>query len=229
MARSRFSRLPRSRQDEILRLAAVEFAKHGFEGTSYNALLERLKLGKSSAYYYFEDKRDLFLTTVARSYERFFERLAELPEPRDKKAFWAYCEQSARLGFEFMLEDQTAADLMQCFQRERALSSELLSYEVLHGMSEFYGRLARLGRRLGALSKDMPETLQFRLLENVVVTFDQWFVEVSRSADFPGTDACAELLVDTLRRLAGTGPSARESTRRFARPVRKRARARAAR
>ena len=64
MARHRFERLPAERKEAILRTAAAEFAENGFHGTSYNQLLERLEFGKSSAYYYFDDKRDLFLTAL---------------------------------------------------------------------------------------------------------------------------------------------------------------------
>ena len=125
MARRRFEQLPEERQDAIIRVAAAEFARGGFHGTSYNQLLERLQLGKSSAYYYFDDKRDLFLTALQHTYARFFAAIRGGEPPEDVNSFWRFIEQSSERGYVFMLEDQTAANLMLCIQREQALLGEL--------------------------------------------------------------------------------------------------------
>src|SRR5579884_931866 len=53
---ARFDKMPREKRERLLHVAAQEFATHGFEGASLNRILEEAQLGKSSAYYYFEDK-----------------------------------------------------------------------------------------------------------------------------------------------------------------------------
>ena len=45
-------------------VAAQEFAQHGFEDASMNRILERAQMSKGAAYYYFEDKVDVFFTVV---------------------------------------------------------------------------------------------------------------------------------------------------------------------
>src|SRR6266436_7121313 len=61
---SRFAKMPSEKRERLLTIAAQEFAAHGFEAASLNRILEEARIGKSSAYYYFEDKADLFSTAV---------------------------------------------------------------------------------------------------------------------------------------------------------------------
>lgn len=176
MARRRFEQLPQERQDAILRVAAEEFAQSGFHGTSYNQLLERLQIGKSSAYYYFDDKRDLFLAAVQRSYARFFAAIQGVERPESVSGFWRFVEVSSERGYVFMLEDPTAANLMLCIQREQQLLSELGSGELLESINAFYDDMVRLGQALGAVRSDVPQNLLVALVRDMTMTFDRWFI-----------------------------------------------------
>ena len=44
--------------------AAQEFAAYGFGDASVNRILETVQMSKGAAYYYFEDKLDLFFTVI---------------------------------------------------------------------------------------------------------------------------------------------------------------------
>jgi AcrR family transcriptional regulator len=204
LARRRFEALPRERQDEILRLAAEEFAAHGFQGTSYNQLLERLQLGKSSAYYYFDDKRDLFLTVVERCYATYHEAIARLPRPTSAASFWRFVEQASLAGFEVMLRDPTIAAVMQCVEREQSLLGELGSDRVLEGQSSFYETLLREGQRLGAVRSDLPLSLLVDVTRGLAITFDRWFVLQRHEPDFIGLTAAAKTFTELARRLCET-------------------------
>jgi len=206
MARQRFERLPEERQDAILRTAAAEFAENGFHGTSYNHLLERLELGKSSAYYYFDDKRDLFLTALERCYSTFFASIREVEPPDDASGFWRFVEESSERGFEFMLSDPVAASLMQCLQRERALLGELGSNELVQAMDGFYGELISQGQALGAVRTDLPPDLLVALVRDMAMTFDRWFVTAradaaNPSAPDPSPTAAARAFTEIAKRL----------------------------
>ena len=67
---SRFAKMPSEKRERLLTIAAQEFAAHGFEAASFNRILEKAQIGKSSAYYYFEDKADLFCTAVSYCLDR---------------------------------------------------------------------------------------------------------------------------------------------------------------
>jgi AcrR family transcriptional regulator len=60
MARRSFSDLPEDKRRLILETAATEFAAHDFAGASLNRIIERFGMSKSSFYYYFDDKAELF-------------------------------------------------------------------------------------------------------------------------------------------------------------------------
>jgi AcrR family transcriptional regulator len=205
LARRRFEDLSVERQDEILRLAAAEFARTGFQGTSYNQLLERLQLGKSSAYYYFDDKRDLFLTVIERCYASYFEAIAALPRPGTAAEFWCFVEASSLEGFELMLRDPTIAGLMHCLEREQVLLGELASERVLNGQARFYESMITEGQGLRAIRTDLPTPLLADAVRSLSMTFDRWFVLEHQKPDFAGSAALATQYTALVRRLCELG------------------------
>jgi TetR/AcrR family transcriptional regulator, transcriptional repressor of aconitase len=64
MPRPRFHSLPPERQRQILDVAARHFARDGFANASLNRILGEAGVSKGVAYYYFDDKGDLFATVV---------------------------------------------------------------------------------------------------------------------------------------------------------------------
>ncbi|MBX3191547.1 MAG: TetR/AcrR family transcriptional regulator [Labilithrix sp.] len=215
MARRRFRELPRERRDEILGLAAAEFARTGFHATSYNQLLDRLKLGKSSAYYLFDDKRDLFLTAVEHCYARYFEAIQSLPRPKTAEGFWVFVHKASLMGFEYMLDDPTAAALMLSVQRDVGLVADLGSSDLLASMNAYYAGVLAEGQRLGAVRKDLPRPLLIAAVRNLAVTFDQWFIaERAAAARPPSPASSAKLFTQAARRLVGNAEPEKPSASR---------------
>lgn len=60
----RFNKLPVEKRTKLLDIAVQEFAKYGFDDASVNCILEEARMSKGAAYYYFEDKVDLFCTVI---------------------------------------------------------------------------------------------------------------------------------------------------------------------
>lgn len=69
MPRPRFHDLPVERRRHILDLAATHFARDGFDGASLNRILADAEISKGVAYYYFDDKGDLFATVVEEAWD----------------------------------------------------------------------------------------------------------------------------------------------------------------
>jgi AcrR family transcriptional regulator len=177
LPRQSFARLPLERRTAILAIAAEEFAAHGYHGTSYNRLLARLGIGKSSAYHYFEDKADLFRTAVMDRYAAFFEGVAALPMPEKKSDFWVFVGAVNLRGFRFMLEDPTSAALMECLRREASSFDRILADGALLATIDQYHRdILAVGQRLGAVRTDATlEHLSF-LSRMLASAADQMFV-----------------------------------------------------
>lgn len=176
MSRKRFEQLPPERQDQILEVAARAFAQHGFAGTSYNALLAELGLGKGSAYYYFADKEDLFLTVVQSCYRRFFDGIGELPTPATVDAYWATVAETAARGMRFMRQDPVTAAVVHCFLREQRALDVLASAALQETVNGYYSRMLELGQTLGTVRRDVPAALLLNMSRAASMAFDQWFV-----------------------------------------------------
>lgn len=206
MSRKRFEQLPQERQTLILDVAARTFAKNGFGGTSYNSLLAEVGLGKGSAYYYFADKEDLFLTVVQACYQRFFASIADLPTPSTPGEYWDSVAETAERGMRFLREDPTSAALMLCFVREQR-SLGVLASAALHASVEgYYTQMLELGRELGAIRRDIPELLLREVARAVSMAFDQWFVAHGAEATPAQMRKLAAQFADMNRRLFAPTP-----------------------
>jgi AcrR family transcriptional regulator len=75
MSRPRFEKMDAERQKRLFESTAKEFAAHGFDGASLNLILEQSGMSKSSLYYYFDDKADLFTTMIERAIAVFFKEV----------------------------------------------------------------------------------------------------------------------------------------------------------
>jgi AcrR family transcriptional regulator len=85
----RFQRLGQDKRTQLLDIAAKEFADKGFDAASLNDILARAGFGKSSYYYYFEDKEDLYITCVLDAVGRLVPEGGGLPlETLDAGNYW---------------------------------------------------------------------------------------------------------------------------------------------
>ncbi len=88
MPRPRFHKLPEEKQERILEAAAREFTAHGYEGASLNKILTAAGISKGAAYYYFDDKADLFTTAVQHYGQELFAATAFDPAELAVDDFW---------------------------------------------------------------------------------------------------------------------------------------------
>ncbi len=75
----------RSKRDLILRLAAEEFGRKGFDATKWATIAESAGIGGTALYHYFESKTHCLFTLMLESYEashvRWSECLSSLDDP----------------------------------------------------------------------------------------------------------------------------------------------------
>lgn len=65
-------------QRRILRVAADEFAKKGYDGARIDAIARRCKISKNLIYHYFDGKEALFIAVLERAYASLRERQQSL-------------------------------------------------------------------------------------------------------------------------------------------------------
>jgi AcrR family transcriptional regulator len=202
MALERFYRLDPERQAQLLGSAAEAFAEGGYDGTSFNKLLERLGFSKSQAYYYFADKADLFATACASCYEQFYERVGQLPTPETAEAFWQYVLELNRVGFKFYDQNPMAARLARA-AASSAHRDELLRAGVRNAGSteQRYRDWLELGQRLGAVRRDLPNELLLPICVQLATSLDVWFSERAGRASASDIEALSRAATDLSWRL----------------------------
>ncbi len=201
MALDRFFRLPKERQQHIIETAAEAFAEHGYEGTSFNALLAKLGLSKSQAYYYFEDKADLFVTACAACYEQYYAEVERLPAPTCGEEFWEFVVQLCRVGLWFQRSHPIAARLTRAIAQS-PLREPLgrASVRTARGTADSYASWIALGQRLGAVRSDLPADLLLDLAIDLSARLDVWFAERAAGATDAEIERYAILFADLSRR-----------------------------
>jgi AcrR family transcriptional regulator len=70
-----FTRIPTAEQQRILEACLAEFAQHGYQQASTNAIVKSAGIPKGTLFYYFGSKKALFLYLVDYAVARFIETL----------------------------------------------------------------------------------------------------------------------------------------------------------
>lgn len=202
MPRPRFEKLAPEKRDRILQAAAQEFAAHGFDGASLNQILERAEISKGAAYYYFDDKADLFATVVQHYWDETVGQvhfsLAELTAAN----FWPrlralYGQQFQQQGDKpWMLGVVKAAGKMP----PELLTSDPLGKMIGQLMGWLLLTLAR-GRELGVVRDDLPEDLLLALVAGLDNAADQWLVDHWPRLDAAEQEEIVDQIFDVLRRV----------------------------
>jgi AcrR family transcriptional regulator len=202
MPRPRFARLAEDKRIRILEAAAKEFAAHGYENASLNRILEHAGLSKGAAYYYFDDKEDLYTTTLLHYLE---ELLADLPFDFDRftaASFWSEVAAVYRHQFTNYYERPWVFGIAKS---GGPVSMEGLAEGPMAALWEsaqgLLHQLVRRGRELGVIRVDLPDELLEALLIAVDVAHDRWLYAHWADMGPADVDAAAERIADMLRRL----------------------------
>ena len=201
MPRSRFHQLPPERRDALIDAAARQFAAAGFAGASLNRILEEVGLSKGVAYYYFEDKADLFATVVEHAWA---EGTAALDlEGLDRENFWPsmeamYIAQQRAFAGRPWLGQVVRAVPAALADPSSGPALELRFAPMIAGLAALLDR----ARSLGVLRQDLPEALVLAMVQGLDEAMDRWLGEHPKAAL---DDALLKAAFASLRAVAGGG------------------------
>jgi AcrR family transcriptional regulator len=178
MARPRFQNLDRATRHRILESAATEFAARGFEGTSLNALIERLGISKGSFYYYFDDKADLFTTVIDHAWAAVLPAAGFDFDALNRENFWTELEGLMRGARERLRENPWLVGVTRLMYEPPDVPG------VREALAEKFGEARRWqaelilrGQRQGNVRNDLPAELLLALLVGADEAGDRWFVD----------------------------------------------------
>ena len=205
MPRPRFAKLPAERQTVLLEAAAREFATRGYDDASLNHILERAGVSKGVAYYYFEDKEDLFLTVVRFYLDQLgIDNFAEMPTTVTAETFWPGLADLYRKPFVRSLERPWSFGVWRAAREVFNGRPEGPLAEFTHEYLDVLARLLTRGQELGVIRTDLPDDLLMAWVLAVDDANDRWVLDNWDRLDSESLSAAADRVVDGLRRLVGT-------------------------
>lgn len=178
MTRRRLDNLDAERQKRLFDSAAQEFAAHGYDGASLNRILEKSGMSKSSLYYYFDDKADLFTTLIERSLAILLKEIGGFdPEALSAETFWGEFEELYRRGVKVAGKNNWLMKLGGMFYRLRGDPKQGSATGRLFQVArQWVNVVIARGQQLGVIRADLPQSLLVDATLALLEALDRWVV-----------------------------------------------------
>jgi len=183
----------------LFAVATKAFVKDGFERASLNAILAEVGLGKSSFFYYFLDKEDLFATVMATAVARVAKAAGPTSLPNEPDRFWREAADLFRRWGDAADAELGFLGLLRAYQPLRHVASPRLHSVMDEARQTFRALLCR-GVELQVVRKDMSVDGLMTLIEAVDLALDDEFHRAS-SHDSKEIEAHRHRFFDLIARI----------------------------
>jgi AcrR family transcriptional regulator len=202
MPRPRFEKLPPAKRDRILEVAAVEFASRGFEPASLNRIIEAAGISKGAAYYYFDDKADLFAAVVRHGFDAMLPATGFDPALVSRETFWPTL---GRLYEELIAQTQARPWLVAVgklvYGPPPSPQVSSLVADMFLRARRWLASLVERGQQVGTIRADVPADFLLAVLAAALEAADRWIVEQLSVDAAPATETLPFTLFEMLRRM----------------------------
>jgi AcrR family transcriptional regulator len=203
MIRPRFEKLEADKKQRLLDAAMREFGSKPFEVASINRILDEAGFSKGSFYYYFDDKADLAVATIAHAAAELGD-LANLQLPESRDAFWSALRtvtmdqlrelESNRLRFDVVMR------LGAAMAQNPDFATRVMPFFMprRQRMIEFFEH----GVKLGALRSDLPVPSLMSLFEaNKLSAYKSMFPPDAVPSEAQ-LESFGDFMLDLMRRIS---------------------------
>jgi len=198
----RFHKLAEAKRTQLLDVAAQEFAAYGLADASINRILERAGMSKGAAYYYFEDKVDLFIAVVqyCSDHLRLIDQTVD-PARLDAATFWPTF---AELHRQPLLRSYERPWLFSALKAVGRLSEEARQQEPLASLAEqiigYVMAFLHRGQALSLIRTDLPDELLLAWLQGLDRASDDWMLTHWNELDRESIGRVSDATVEAMRR-----------------------------
>jgi len=200
--RPRFDKLDPAKQEAILNAGLEAFATHGFEGASYNQIIERAGVSKGAMYYYFDDKEDLYSTVVRRELEGLAEQFRSVPHVETLQEYWSMMREVMEGFMQFALRRPHTLGLFRGLLRMKKEGIHNPLIQEIHQVgNDFTRSFIEVGQRVGAVRSDIEQELLVAIVSAVDEAGDMYLVEKEDEFTEEGMRYWGETFLDLLRRI----------------------------
>jgi AcrR family transcriptional regulator len=176
MSRDRLENLDSQRQQKLFDVAAEEFSAKGYDAASLNRIIDRSGMSKSSLYYYFDDKADLFTTLLERSISFLFKEIGGFdPAKLTADTFWGEFEELYRRAVVMTNKNTWYVKLGRMFYRLRG-EQHPTTGRIFDASRRWVGLVIAKGQELGVVRTDLPPTLIIDCTMGLLEAVDRWCV-----------------------------------------------------
>jgi AcrR family transcriptional regulator len=205
MATKRFWHLPAEKQTRILDSAAQLFAEHGYRRASITRAFERAGISKGAGYYYFEDRDDLYLTTVEWCFARL--DIPGLISSHLKEAgadtFWDAVERVTALPIIRNLETPWRLTVLKTVGEFGAEHPDNARLTALRRTGSSLARsVFERGRELGVVRDDLPMEYLVTQFEAMNDATDRYILSSTEYPEAPMVERYIAESVRAIRALA---------------------------
>jgi AcrR family transcriptional regulator len=185
--------------------AAREFLAYGFEQASLNRILTEAGVSKGAAYYYFDDKADVFSTAIQYYSQDMRTRLGDMPlEQLTVDTFWPTMAGLYHEQFTFLFDRPWAMGLFKIVGKlspDTVAANPVLA-DIMEQMQSRLLLVLRRGQALGIIRRDIPDDLMLSLFLSLDDAHDRWLL-VHREELTPEmlTATVLPRFIDVFRRL----------------------------
>lgn len=202
MPRPRFEKLSAEKRERILEAAGREFAAEGYEKASMNQILSNAGISKGAAYYYFDDKLDLFMTAVTYYTGDLMHELAFDINNLNQDTYWPTLSKLYRQQFELARRQPWVFSL---FKNASAFSAQSLEQENMTSFDQdlqtMISTLLIHGQALGLVRRDLHIDLLAALVISLDQAHDQWLLSQWPEMQETEVESAVARIINLLQRL----------------------------
>jgi AcrR family transcriptional regulator len=171
---------PRSKRAAILAAAISSFGKSGYDATKWSTVADRVGIGQTALYHYFESKAHCLLTIMRielqRSYDMFLESTKDQSDPMSalRAAVRAAFAVSEHDVLQMRILQNNIAILAVPRTSKREETERLAARELVHQIEAAWTELLERGMAEGAFARRDPHVLALNML-GMIVSVWRWF------------------------------------------------------
>jgi len=201
-------KIPPARRTALFRVAAAEFAAHGYRQASLNRIILAVGMSKSSFYHYFKNKSDLFQQTLAQPLAPIIALGTGFDfQTLDAQSFWPFFEGLIAAASQLADTQPELVDVGHMFYRAlEQPEGQNLTGGILDLATEWATGLLCRGQDLGLLRKDLPQSLLIDSVMAMAMALDRWFLKNWDTITGTDRQALGARTFDLFRRLLEKRP-----------------------
>ena len=179
MARNRFENLEPEKRESILQAAGEEFAEKGFEAASINRIIQNSGMSKGSVYYYFEDKADLFATTLEHSIQRIMEEIGWFSlEVLGPDEFWDALLELTHRTVDWAKRNEWWIRLGKAMHKlQQEVGTDAAGRRLANVGKGWWTSIVQRGQTLGVIRTDLPLDLLVAIVMGADQGGDAWMMD----------------------------------------------------